>query len=121
MKAPTPSSSRHLPSHFWIILFCAVVVGFSSAPLLADITTTGVVDPASVTTGTVTGESVFIGDSVSTGSLTVDGGSSLQVNNFDNGFGIGMFSNQGNLTISVDYGDQVPQVLLRGEHSALPN
>jgi hypothetical protein len=73
---------------------------FTVSEVLADITTTGVVSPASVTTGTVTGEAVFIGDPDFTGGLTVDGGSSLLVDNVNGGSGISMSFNAGNLVVS---------------------
>lgn len=76
-----------------------LVFGVSTLAL-ADITVTGLVTPASVTTGTVTGSSVFVGDIDSTGSLSVDGGSSLLVDNVNGSTGILLRYNQGNLTIS---------------------
>jgi hypothetical protein len=71
-----------------------------SASVFADITTTGFVEPASVTTGLVTGERVLIGDPDNSGSLTVNGGSSLVVDNVNGLGGISTFFNAGQLFVS---------------------
>ena len=100
MKKQTPGRSVNFYSLSSAIMLALALAILSPRPLMADITTTGVVTPETVTTGTVTGTAVFIGDPDSTGSLTVDGGSSLLVDNVNGGIGLGLFFNEGALTIS---------------------
>ena len=64
-------------SVFSVFVLPCVLTAF---PALAAITTSGQVDPATVTTGMVVGQ-VTIGDETQSGSITVDGGSTLVVDN----------------------------------------
>lgn len=84
-----------------VLIFGSVILNLPITAI-ADITISGLVEPASVTTGAVS-EQVTIGDSGQAGTLTVNNGSSLVVNNVNsvNGNrGIAVWSNLGSLVIS---------------------
>ena len=92
---------RIVKSLLTTVLVFALRIVFLVLPITAgaDITISGLVEPASVTSGAVS-ESVFIADVGLPGSLTIDDGSTLIVDNVNGFAGIASLVDVGVLTIS---------------------